>query len=375
MLRERINQVKTLIKESGMDSLIVSSKDSIFYLTGIDIDSGERLITLVLTEEKEALLINALFPVKQETPVDIIYYSDTEPAVSILAGLMPKSQVVGIDKEWQSGFLLSLMEIKSDCKFKNGSIAVDRARLIKTENERELMREASRINDQVMGRVYDQLCKHPLSEIDMQDFVKKINQELGVHELSFTPLICYGENGAEPHHHSDNTILTNNQGIIIDIGGRKEGYCSDMTRSFFYGTPDDEYLKIYELVKEANLAAIKKVKPGVLLKDIDATAREIISNAGYGEFFTHRTGHGIGINVHEFPDVSSISDMVCEEGMIFSVEPGIYLKGKYGIRIEDLVMVTKDGYEVLNNFPKDLRVIIFEPNLVCFEPFSSNRNL
>lgn len=196
-----------------------------------------------------------------------------------------------------------------------------------------------------------------ITESEIQDKVKQFNAELEVFELSFTPLICFGENGAEPHHDSDETILEENQAIIVDIGGRKDGYCSDMTRSFFYGTPDEAYMTVYNLVKDANLAAIKAVKPGVTFKDIDNAARQVIAAAGYGEAFTHRTGHGIGINVHEFPDVSSVNDMICEAGMIFSIEPGIYLREKFGVRIEDLVLVTEDGCEVLNQYPKALLTI------------------
>ena len=176
-------------------------------------------------------------------------------------------------------------------------------------------------------------------------------------EVSFSPLICYGENSAIPHHDSGTDMPKDNVAILIDMGGRTNGYCSDMTRSFFYGDAPEEYLKIYELVRQANLAGIAAVKPGVKIKDVDNATRSVIADAGYGEFFTHRTGHGIGIEVHEYPDVNSINEMVIEEGMTFSVEPGIYLPNKYGVRIEDIVLVTKDGCEVLNSYPKTLQTL------------------
>ena len=130
-----------------------------------------------------------------------------------------------------------------------------------------------------------------------------------------------------------------------------------MTRSFFFGEPDEEYKKIYDLVLQANLEAIKTVKPGIQMKEIDMAARKIIDDAGYGKYFIHRTGHGIGIQVHEYPDVSSVNSMICQEGMCFSIEPGIYIEGKHGVRIEDLVLVTKDGCEVLNSYNKDIKII------------------
>lgn len=361
MYSERLKKVRAKMKVNQMDSMLVTATDSIYYLLGVEIHPGERLLALLIEEHHAVLFINALFPLKETLPVVVRYYKDTDRPVEMIAAEINNHALIGIDKEWPSRFLLELMAEKPTCKFVNGSYTVDEARLIKTNSEIELMRKASKINDEVMRRVYEYLQANAgnkmITESEIQDKVKQFNAELEVFELSFTPLICFGENGAEPHHDSDETILEENQAIIVDIGGRKDGYCSDMTRSFFYGTPDEAYMTVYNLVKDANLAAIKAVKPGVTFKDIDNAARQVIAAAGYGEAFTHRTGHGIGINVHEFPDVSSVNDMICEAGMIFSIEPGIYLREKFGVRIEDLVLVTEDGCEVLNQYPKALLTI------------------
>ena len=141
------------------------------------------------------------------------------------------------------------------------------------------------------------------------------------------------------------------------MGCKYKGYCSDMTRTVFYQEVSDEARNVYELVKAANEAAEAIIRPGVKLCDIDKTARDLITEAGYGKEFNHRLGHFIGKDVHEYGDVSINFDLEVEEGMIFSIEPGIYLPGKFGVRIEDLVMVTKDGCKVLNSYPKDLKVI------------------
>ena len=145
--------------------------------------------------------------------------------------------------------------------------------------------------------------------------------------------------------------------VLLDVGGIYDGYCSDMTRTFFTAEPTEEERKVYELVRAANEAAEAIIKPGVRLCDIDAAARNVIAAAGYGEQFTHRLGHFIGLEDHEFGDVSSNFDRPVEEGMCFSIEPGVYLEGKFGVRIEDLVIVTKDGCEVLNHYPKQLKVL------------------
>ncbi len=361
MYSERLNKVRANMKANQIDSMLVTATDSIYYLLGVEIHPGERLLALLIEEHNSILFVNALFPLKETLPVVVRYYKDTDQPIKLIAKEIKDQSLVGIDKEWPSRFLLSLMQEKPNCNFVNGSSTVDEARLIKTDVEKEFMRKASKINDEVMRNVYEYLKKNakakPITETEIQEKVKQVNAELGVYELSFTPLICFGENGAEPHHDSDETVLKENQAIIVDIGGRKDGYCSDMTRSFYYGEPTEEYCRVYELVKAANLAAIKMVKPGVSFKEIDDAARRVITDAGYGEAFTHRTGHGIGINVHEYPDVSAVNDMVCEAGMTFSIEPGIYLTHKFGVRIEDLVLVTEDGCEVLNQYPKSLLVI------------------
>lgn len=343
--------------QAGYQTLLLTSTDAIYYLTGHEIHPGERLMALVISEDSMTLVLNELFPLTDES-LKIESYKDSDDSIDFLQSFIPESHVVGVDKDWPSRFLIALMEKRLDLKFKNGSQCVDQVRLIKDASEIVKMKEASVINDQVISEIYNAM-KYDLNVTEAQvcEWVDEKNSNLGVHELSFDPLVCFGENCAEPHHDSDGTLLKMGDAIIVDIGGRKNGYCSDMTRSFYYGTPSEEYIKVYNTVLKANLAAISKVKPGVKMSDVDAAARNIIAEAGYGDYFTHRTGHGCGITVHEFPDVSSANDMLCEPGMIFSIEPGIYLPNKFGVRIEDLVLVTEDGCEVLNAYPKNLQTL------------------
>lgn len=156
---------------------------------------------------------------------------------------------------------------------------------------------------------------------------------------------------------NDESVVKAGDSIILDIGGTKNGYCSDMTRTFFYQSVSDKSRDVYETVLEANKRAIAAVKPGVPFSQIDAAARDYITEKGYGEFFTHRTGHFIGIECHEAGDVSAANHQLVEPGMIFSIEPGIYLAGEVGVRIEDLVVATTTGCELLNHYPKELTII------------------
>ncbi|MCR5067928.1 MAG: M24 family metallopeptidase, partial [Erysipelotrichaceae bacterium] len=166
------------------------------------------------------------------------------------------------------------------------------------------------------------------------------------------PIVAFGKNAADPHHMSDDTVLQEHQQVLIDMGSHYKGYCSDMTRTFLQ-KDDPKTEEIYDIVLKANLAAEAAVRPGVRFCDVDRAARKVIEDAGYGPYFTHRTGHGIGLEVHEPYDVSSSDEMIIQEGMCFSIEPGIYLPGETGVRIEDLVICGSDGAIVLNHFSKE----------------------
>ena len=165
--------------------------------------------------------------------------------------------------------------------------------------------------------------------------------------------MSFGANAGDPHHEPDDTVLKRGDVVLFDIGGRRCNYCSDMTRTFFWGEPDEETAHIYDIVRRANEAAEALIAPGVRMCDLDRVARDVIEDAGYGKYFTHRLGHSIGLQDHEPGDVSLVNEQVVEPGMTFSIEPGIYLPGRTGVRIEDLALVTENGVEILNAYPHD----------------------
>ncbi|WP_074010971.1 M24 family metallopeptidase [Romboutsia timonensis] len=181
--------------------------------------------------------------------------------------------------------------------------------------------------------------------------------DINIEAKEIAPIIAYGANGADPHAHCGSAKLKEGDCVILDIGCIKDNYCSDMTRTVFYKSAPEKAKEVFNIVLEANKRAIAMVKPGVRFCDIDNAAREYITEKGYGKYFTHRTGHSIGIETHDMGDVSSINTDILKPGMIFSVEPGIYLPGEFGVRIEDLVLVTEDGHELLNKYNKELNII------------------
>ena len=219
------------------------------------------------------------------------------------------------------------------------------------------MREASRLNDVALAKVVALLPKR-YSETRVARCVPAIYEELGAEGCAFEPIIAYGPNAAESHHTPDRRLLKAGDSVVIDIGRRKDSYCSDMTRQRRSDKhASDAARAVYDIVLEAQRRAIASVRPGVRFCDIDAAARDHIAAAGYARHFTHRTGHSIGLDVHDYGDVSAVNTDEVQPGMVFSVEPSVKFPGEFGIRIEDLVLVTEDGCEVLNRYHKDLRIV------------------
>ena len=357
MKLSRTNKILEKMKQQGINQALISDPYSIFYLTEYLENPGERFFAVLLDENGDhKLFINALFPLEKDLGLEKVVYSDTDNPIELLAKYIPNGSVVGIDKVLPARFLLPLMNHLPENKFVDVSQIVDRVRLIVGEEENELMRRASLLNDAACQRVINSISEIK-SEKDVAKDLLAIHEELKVDGLSFDPIIAYGANGANPHGTVGDRYVKSGDAIIIDMGGIKDNYCSDMTRTVFWKQPSEKAREVFEIVLEAQKRGVATVKPGVRFCDIDAACRDYITEKGYGEFFTHRTGHHIGLECHEYGDISSINETRCEPGMIFSIEPGIYLPGEFGVRIEDLVLVTEDGCEVLNKLNKELVII------------------
>ena len=352
MNTHRIDKVIENMRAHGLSQIIVTSPANVYYLTGVWCEPFERMLALLVKDDGTVkLYANRMFALEGLTDVPMVVYEDTDDCVAVLApDVMPGK--IGIDKTWHSHFTIRLMQARPDVVPALGSAPLDEARLIKDAEELELMRVSSRMNVEVCTRI-GQALREGVTEKEIQSLYGKIALELGSEGPSFTPLICFGANGAEPHHDSDGTTLKPGDTVIMDVGLLWKHYCSDMTRTVQFGAVSDEQRRVYDIVKAANRAGIAACRPGMLMKDIDLAARRVIEDAGYGPYFTHRTGHGIGLDEHEFPDCSSVSEVVARPGMIFSIEPGIYLPGKFGVRVEDLVAITEDGCEVLTRYDWD----------------------
>lgn len=354
----KLNRILKAMEEKDMPQMIIADPLTIFWLTGKMIVPGERLLALYLNVNgNHKLMINELFPQEKDLGVELVWYNDVQDGVEILSQFVEKDKAIGIDKIWPARFLLRLQELGAGSKFMNGSMIVDYIRMIKDEKEQALMRESSRLNDIAMEKLIPWAGKG-MTERELNEKIREIYKELGCEDVSFDPITAYAKGAADPHHVTDNSKGKRGDCVILDIGAFKDSYASDMTRTVFIGEVSDRAKEIYDIVVEANMRGIAAAKPGNRMCDVDAACRDYITEKGFGPYFTHRTGHSIGLEDHEFGDVSSVNEDIIKPGQCFSVEPGIYLPDEgIGVRIEDLVLITEDGCEVLNHFTKDLIIV------------------
>ena len=356
MYQQRIDQVLRNLQRRGLTQALICDPMSIKYLTGYYTFPHERFFALHVAPTGTTLFCNRLFPDATGFSDRLVTFSDTDDPLPLVADACEKSARLGVDKALPARWLLPLMAAGAAAGFEVASGAVDDARSSKDEVERQIMREASALNDEAMGWLAAQV-REGVTEREIAEGLLGEYRRLGSDGYSFDPIVSFGANAADPHHEPDDTVFVPGQMVLFDVGCLWKGYCSDMTRTFFTAEPTPHQLEIYETVRRANEAAAAIVAPGVEFAEIDRTARSVIEDAGYGPYFTHRLGHQIGMEVHEPGDVSGSHHEPVRPGQIFSIEPGIYLPGDIGVRIEDLCIVTEDGCEIINHYSHEATVL------------------
>ena len=355
MKTKRMERVLEAMERRGLQQMIVSSPAGIRYLTDVDIRPGERLFALYLSARGCKLFLNRLFVVPP-TGLEEVWVSDTDDPIVPLAAAVDPTQVLGVDKDWPARFLLPLMERLEGLRCVVASDCVDAVRAVKDQEEQEKMAAASALNDRCMEELKNWFHAG-MTERECVEHISGLYRSYGASGVSFQPIVAFGAHAADPHYASGDTVVQEGDCILVDTGCVLDGYCSDMTRTYYFHSVTERERQIYALVREANALAEAAIRPGVPLREIDRIAREHIAAAGYGDYFTHRLGHFIGIQCHESGDVSATTGLVAEEGMCFSIEPGVYLPGETGVRIEDLVLVTADGCRILNHLEKGLEIV------------------
>ena len=357
MHNNRIKKVLQQMKAQQINQLLITSPASLYYLTSHWVHPGERFLALYLNTEGEVVYFaNELFHLSPAIDCPIASYTDSQNPIDLLMKYLKDTGIIGVDNHFATNFLLDLIGRLNVGKITLASNCINKVRMIKDKEEIKLLRESSQINDLTMNDIIPAV--HPsLTELELSHKLPEFYCSHGGNGYLVDPIVSYGANCADAHHKPDQTKLSIGDSIVFDMGIPYKSYCSDMTRTVFFGDVSKKFESIYHIVLKAQLAASAAVKPGIRCCDIDKIGRDIIAAEGYGKFFTHRIGHNIGIEGHEFPSISANNEMLLEEGMVFSVEPGIYIPNEGGVRIEDLVVVTANGCEILNHHPKDLQII------------------
>jgi len=344
-MKTRVKKIQKLLKDKKLSAFLISDRNNVRYLCGFVGTNGKLLVT----PTRHVLITDARY-FETARKAGVPYYDQAKG----LKGLLGRYELIGFEAEnFTVARLAKYKKALPGVRFKPVDGLVESLRLIKDESEMKVIRKAVKIACKSLNELEKKL-KPGMTEDRIEWELLSIARKNGADGFSFPPIITFGSDTADIHHQKQaKNILKKGEMVLIDSGIVFQGYVTDMTRVFFMRKPTDFEQKIYTAVLAANMAAIKAVKVGKKMADVDRAARQVIEKAGYGKCFTHSTGHGTGLDVHEAPAISTHSKEKIQPGMVFTIEPGIYVPGKGGVRIEDMVYVNaKGGVEVLTTCKK-----------------------
>ena len=369
---ERLRAARTALRERGAAALLVGVGPQLRWLTGYAAMPLERLTMLVLPAGGPATLVVPRLerdpalraPASAAGLLEIATWGETDDATAVVAGALPRGAEHG--RLLLSDHLWALHTLRLQTRFAGATFglateALRELRAVKDADEIALLRAAGASAD----RVVDTVIRGRLVGRSEADVAREIRERLidGGHQQADFAIVASGANSASPHHEASDRVLAAGEALVLDLGGVQDGYCSDTTRTAWLTGGDatlgpvPEFRGLYDVLQQAQLAATETVRPGVACEAIDVAARTVIDDAGWGDRFLHRTGHGIGLEVHEEPYIVAGNTEPLRNGHAFSIEPGIYLEGRYGARIEDIVVCGPAGADALNRTSRDLYVV------------------
>lgn len=342
----KLDNVKTLMKSKGIDYVIVGPTSNLTYLTGFETEQMERPILLLISagSETSRFLVPKLYEeqisaLQLDSSIEVISYEDNEDPYSKLE--LDKNAVIAFDDNLFSRFSLTLINRFQPRRVLLASEIFDELRMIKSEEEIAIIKEGIRISIKSFECFLSRI-NNKMSEKVLANTLKQCMLENGADKPSFELIVTSGPNAAMPHLNYTDRIPKEGEPIVVDFGVKYKGYSTDMTRIVTFGKLNSEALKVYQIVREAQELAESKVSKGMIAGDLDKIAHDYISSKGYGQYFIHRLGHGIGIDVHEKPYIAIGNNQHLDNGMVFTVEPGIYIPNRFGIRLEDMVAILND---------------------------------
>jgi len=367
MPHPRFDKLHASLRTSDLDAVILNPGSTLTYLTGLHFHLMERPVVLLFAKDQIPAIVLPELELQKvaSLPYDLQVFAYPENPSEWDQAFRKASQALGLDGkrigvEPRQLRLLEFSYVKSsapEADYPDASDVLSSLRLRKDKAEVDAMRRAVKIAQEALEATI------PLIKVGMTE--KELSSELVIQlfkhgsepEMPFSPIVSGGLNSANPHASPTERKLQVGDLLVVDWGAAYDGYISDLTRTFAVGEVDDEYKKIHEIVQDANAAGRAAAKPGIPCGDVDKAARDVIEKSGYGKYFTHRTGHGIGMEGHEEPYMRGDNRQLLEPGMAFTVEPGIYLPGRNGVRIEDNVVITETGADVLSDMPREIRVM------------------
>ncbi len=353
----RISKVRVSMQEAGIDALVVSPSSDLVYLCGYDAPVLERPTLLIVDEDSEPLLLvprleaaRVLEPTTEV--VKVLPWSETDDPYEKAASALRGARRIGVGDQMWSAHLIELLRKLPDAEYRKASDAISPVRCRKEPEELELLERAARAADAVASGLSD-IVSLGMTEREAAQAISSALLESGCDDVEFV-IVASGPNSASPHHEPSDRRISRGDVVVCDFGGPVSGYHSDITRTMVFGNPPEGFDRVYAVVLEAQRSGVEAASSGTAAATVDRAARAVIEKAGYGDRFIHRTGHGIGLDIHEAPYIAENAVDVLEEGMCFSIEPGIYLEGVWGIRIEDIVVAGKNEGIRLNRSSRDV---------------------
>jgi Xaa-Pro aminopeptidase len=361
--RDRLRRAAAAAADRDIDALLITPSPDYAYLLGYRAPAMERLTCLVVPAEGTPALV---LPRLEEPlarhelgglagAVEIVAWDETDDPFRLVQGLVRSALRVAVQDQMWARFVLRLRAALDPAQLVEAGHTMSALRSVKSPEEIERLRVVAAAADEAMRAITSERLSGR-TEIEVSRRAREHLLAAGHEEAGFA-IVASGPNAASPHHTPGERVIEEGDAIVLDIGGTIGGYCSDTSRTAFVGSPPAEFAALYAVLREAQRAACDAVRPGVPAGDIDAVARDLIADAGYGDAFIHRTGHGIGMETHEEPYIVASNREPLVEGNAFSIEPGIYIDGEWGARIEDIVVCTADGGERLNTTSTELTLV------------------
>ena len=367
MTQSRFDKLHASLRTSDLDAVILNPGPTLTHLSGLRFHLMERPVVLLFAKDQTPAIVLPELELQKVTslPYELLVFAYPENPSEWGKAFRKATQALGLDGkrigvEPRQLRLLEFRYVKDgapEADYPDASDVLSGLRLRKDKSEVDAMRHAVKIAQDALEATIP-LIKIGMTEKELSsELVTQLLRQGSEPEMPFAPIVSGGPNAANPHASPSDRKLQAGDLLVVDWGAAYEGYISDLTRTFAVGEVDDEYRKIHKIVQESNAAGRAAGKPGVPCANVDKAARDVIEKAGYGVYFTHRTGHGIGMEGHEEPYMRGDNMQLLEPGMAFTVEPGIYLPNRNGVRIEDNVVITETGADVLSDMPREIRVV------------------